>query len=91
MEVILELLVELVVGGSLEGANDRELPMRLRIGLLIFASLIYAFFAVFFVWLLLTAESICLKIIAGGVLVFEVSSFVGLWRKVLKEKKTTKK
>lgn len=87
MEFLFELLFELVVGGSICGANDSELPKGLRIGLLVFASLIYAIFTAFFVWLLLTSEKILLKVISGGVVVLFVGVFIALWCKVIKTKK----
>lgn len=90
MELLFEILFELVVGSSLDGANDSELPKGLRIGLLIFVSLIYAIFTAFFVWLLLTADNILLKVISGGVVLLIVGVFIILWRKVIKAKKSVK-
>lgn len=87
MELLLELLFDLVVGGSLDGVNDSKLPRGLRIGLLIFASLIYAIFTAFFVFLLLTAENIFLKVISGGIVLLVIGVFIFLWHKVIKAKK----
>lgn len=85
MELLFEILFELLVGGSVEGANDNELPKGVRIGLLIFASLIYLLLTGFFVWLFLTAESMVLKVLSAGVALFFVVGLIFLWRKVIKK------
>lgn len=87
MELLFEILLELIIGGSLEGVNDSELPKGLRIGLLIFSSLIYLLFTAIFVWLLFTSEHILLKVISGAVVLFFIGVFVFLWIKVIKAKK----
>lgn len=85
MELLFEILFELLVGGSVEGANDNELPKGVRIGLLIFASLVYLLLTGFFVWLFLTAESMVLKVLSAGVALFFVVGLIFLWRKVIKK------
>lgn len=87
MDLLFELLFELVIGISLDGVNDSKLPRGLRIGLLIFASLLYMIFATFFVWLLLTVENIFVKVLLGGVVLLFVGVFIALWCKVIKAKK----
>lgn len=87
MELLFEILFELVIGGSLEGVNDENIPYGLRIGLLIFASLIYTVFTALFVWLLLTAENIFLKAVSGIVTLLLVGVFIALWCKLIREKK----
>lgn len=86
MELLIEILLELVVGVSLEGANDGGLPKEVRIGLLIFATLIYIVFVAFFVGLFLTLENIFGKIISAGVVIFFIGAFIHMWRKALKVK-----
>lgn len=87
MELLFEIIFDLVVGGSLDGANDNELPKAVRIGLLIFATLLYVTFVVFFIWLLWTSENAFVKILAIGIIMLFVGVFISLWRKVLKAKK----
>lgn len=87
MELLFEIIIDLVVGSSLDGVNDSRLPVGLRIGLLFFASLIYILFAGFFVWLLLTEENIFVKVISAGVVLLVVGVFTVLWRKVMKAKR----
>lgn len=86
MELLIELLLELVVGVTLEGANDSELPKGIRIGLLIFATLIYVAFVALFVALFLTLENVFGKIISAGVVVFFIGAFIHMWRKALRAK-----
>ena len=87
MELLFEIIFELVVGTSIEGANDNELPKAVRIGLVIFASLIYVIFTVFFVWLFWSSENTLVKVIAAAIVVLFVGVFISLWRKVLKARK----
>ena len=85
MELLFEILFELLVGGSVEGANDNELPKGSRIGLLIFASLVYLLLTAFFIWLFLTSGNMVLKILSAGVALFFVAGLIFLWRKVMKK------
>lgn len=85
MELLFEILFELLVGGSVEGANDNELPKGIRIGLLIFASLVYLLLTAFFIWLFLTSGNMVLKILSAGVALFFVAGLIFLWRKVMKK------
>lgn len=85
MELLVEILFELLVGGSVAGANDNELPRGIRIGLLIFASLVYLLLTGFFVWLFLTAENMVLKVLSAGVALCFVAGLIFLWRKVMKK------
>lgn len=85
MELLFEILFELLVGGSVEGASDNELPKGIRIGLLIFASLVYLLLTAFFIWLFLTSGNMVLKILSAGVALFFVAGLIFLWRKVMKK------
>ena len=87
VELLFEIIFELVVGGSIEGANDNELPKVVRIGLLIFTTLIYVAFTAFFVWLLWSSENVFVKILAAGIVMLFVGVFISLWCKVLKARK----
>lgn len=87
VELLFEIIFELVVGGSIEGANDNELPKVVRICLLIFATLIYIAFTAFFVWLLWSSENVFVKILAAGIVMLFVGVLISLWCKVLKARK----
>lgn len=87
MELLFEIIFDLVIGGSIEGANDNELPKGVRIGLLIFATLVYVALMMLFIWLLWTSENIFVKILAAGIVMLFVGVFISLWRKVLKARK----
>ncbi len=87
MDLLFEFLFELIVGSILDGVNDSKLPRRLRVDLLIIASLIYTIFAAFFVWLILTSKNMFLKIVLGAVVLLFASVFITLWHKVIKAKK----
>lgn len=87
MEFLFELLFELIVGGSIEGASDSTLPKAVRMGLLIFATLIYVVLTAFFICLLWKSESIIVKVLAAGVIILFVGVLISLWHKVLKARK----
>ncbi len=87
MELLFEIIFELAVGGSIDGANDNQLPKAVRIGLLIFATLIYVAFTVFFIWLMCSSENTFVKVLAAGIVMLFVGVFISLWCKVLKAKK----
>lgn len=87
MELLFEFLVEILVGGSLEGVIEPDLPKGIRIGLLIFSTLLYMLFSVFFVWLLITSESIVLKLLSGVIVLFIIGVFIFLWHKTIVAKK----
>ena len=87
MECLFEILFELIVGGSLDGAADSEWPKAVRIGLLIFATLVYVAITAFFVWLFLTSGPVVVKVVSAGVVLLFVGGFAALWRKVMKAKK----
>ena len=87
MELLFEILFELIVGGSLEVAADHEFPKPVRVGLLMFATLVYVAVTVFFLWLLWTSNSVIVKVISAGVVLLFICAFFSLWRKVLKAKK----
>lgn len=86
LELLFEILFEVIIGGSLEGANDSALPKWLRICLLIFASVIYAALTVLFVWQLFIAKDMVLKIILGGVVALFIGLFVVLWCRLIRTK-----
>lgn len=87
MELLFEIIFELVVGGSIDGANDNQLPKAVRIGLLIFATLIYVAFTVFFICLMCSSENTFVKVLSAGIVMLFVGVFISLWCKVLKAKK----
>ena len=85
MEILLEFLFEFVVGGCIEGAEERALPKGVRIACLVFASLVYVLFTIFFVWLFFDSERVAVKVLAGAIVVFFIGFFMFLWYKVLKK------
>lgn len=87
MEFLFELIFEILVGGSVEAAADKELPKRVRIGFLFFATLVYIGLVAVVVWLLCTTESVAGKVLAAVVLLIFVGGMIGLWYKVLKARK----
>lgn len=86
MELLFELLLELIVGGTMDGAADKSLPKGVRIVFLILATILYVGFSVFFVWLLCSSDSTTVKVLSAGIVLFFVGTFVYLWRKIAKEK-----
>ncbi len=86
MELLFEILFEVIIGGSLEGASDSTLPKGVRIGLLVFASLIYSALTALFVWQFFIAKDIVLKIISGGVAALFIGLFFVLWCRLIRGK-----
>lgn len=86
MELLVEIIIELVLGGSIDGAADEGLPRWARIALLTFATLAYVAITLGFVWMLWSAEGILVKIILAGIVLLFVAAFIHMWRKVAKAK-----
>lgn len=87
MGLIFEIIVEVIVGGSVEGANDNGVPKGVRIGLLILATVIYIAFAVFLIGMAWIEYDAFGRVLSGGIVILFVGVFARLWYKVIKAKK----
>lgn len=88
MEFLLELLMEIFVGGSLELAADKEVPRGLRIAALILSTLFYCAFIVLFFILMIEIENTFARVLLGGILLLAVFMPVKLWYKAIKQNKS---
>lgn len=86
MEIILELIAELVLGGAIEGAESKACPRGLRIALTIFVSLIYGALIVLFASMLIDSDTMALQVLLGAVIVLFVVFLVRMWYKLIKKK-----
>ena len=90
MDLLVEIILELVLEGSVEVATNNKLPKWTRIGLLVLATLVYFAIMVVFIWLIVEADNVPARVILGVVVMFCIVAFVDLWYKVLKERKRKK-
>lgn len=84
MEFLFELLGELIVGGSLDAANDNTIKPRTRIIFLIFVTLVYGGLGGFFLFGVIRGEGIFLKVLCAGVVILFYSLLFMLWYKFFK-------
>ena len=87
LEIIVEFIMELFLEAGLEGAENTKLPRKVRIGCMIFSSLLLIAFIIALGYLFLAWENIILRIIAIGVILLVVSILISLWWKFLKSSK----
>ena len=90
MEILLEFLLEVIIGGAFDVADDEEVPKRFRIGCLSFVTLIYLVFVGLFVYLLVGTAEVVVKVISAGVLLLFAVAFIKVWRNVIKSKNDKK-
>ena len=86
MGLLVEIILELVLGGSIDGAADEGLPRWARIALLTFATLAYVAITLGLVWMLWSAEDTLVKVVLAGIVLLFIAAFIGLWHKVAKAK-----
>lgn len=89
IEFLIGLILDLAVIWGVEVANDCKLPRRVRIGWLIFVTLVYIALIGYGVWLVITLDKILWKVLSAALVLFLVGMFVHFWRKVLKAKETS--
>ncbi len=90
IEFLIEIILELTVGWGVEVANDCKLPRKVRIGWLVFVTLVYLVLVGLCVWLVITSDYVWGRVLSAGVVLFLVGMFVHFWRKVLKAKEEIK-
>lgn len=86
MEFLLELFMEIFVGGSMELASDKEVPRGLRIAALTLATIFYCVFIVLFFILMIEIENTFARVLLGGVILLFIFMLVKLWYKVIKKR-----
>ena len=86
MEILLEFLLEVIVGGAFDVADDEKVPKRFRIGYLSFVTLIYLVFVGLFVCLFVSTAEVVFKVISAGVLLLFAVVFIKAWRRLIKSK-----
>ena len=85
MEFLIELWIEVVIGSSVDVAQDKELPKGFRIGLLSFISILYLIFSIFLIVALFKTTSIVLQVLYFGIVLFFAYTFIIFWKKLYAE------
>lgn len=86
MEFLLELLLEFFVSGSLDLAEDKTIPRRLRIAALSVATIFYLAFIVLFIILFVECEEIFAKVLLGAVILLFAGMLGRFWYRLYKKK-----
>ncbi len=87
MEIILEFIMEFILGVPFEVAQDEKAPKGMRIGALVFLSFIYFAFSACLIGCCVHYESLIWEIITIPVVIFLTVVFGKMWYRVLKIKK----
>lgn len=87
MDFLIELMLEIVIGGSIEGAAGDKVPQGIRIVLMIFISIIFLIFTGVLVWLIFVSKNILVKILLAGVAVLLIVGLINLWSRFIKRQK----
>ena len=85
MEFLIELWIEVVIGSSVDVAQDKELLKGFRIGLLSFISILYLIFSIFLIVALFKTTSIVLQVLYFGIVLFFAYTFIIFWKKLYAE------
>ena len=85
MEFLIELWIEVVIGSSVDVAQDKELLKGFRIGLLSFISILYLIFSIFLIVALFKTTSIVLQVLYFGIVLFFAYTFITFWKKLFAE------
>jgi len=82
MNDILDLLVQFVLDGGTEVVENRKFSKRTRLVICILITLIFVVFVGFLIWVFVTNNSIWIRVIDVGVVLFLICYLISLWRKV---------
>lgn len=85
MEFLIELLIEVVIGSSVDVSQDKELLKGFRIGLLSFISILYLIFSMLLIVALFKTTSIVLQVLYFGIVLFFAYTFITFWKKLFAE------
>ena len=87
MDILIEILLEIIIGGTVEGATSEAVPKGVRYALLIFVSLLMLAVIVGCVWLFIISQKIIIKILLLGLAILFIVFLSSMWNKLLKFKK----
>lgn len=82
MDDILDILVQLVLDGGTEVIENHKFSKRTRLVICILITLILAVFVGFLIWVFITNNSIWVRVIDVGVVLFLICYLISVWRKV---------
>lgn len=84
IEFVMELVLDIVIGGALEFVKDEHIPKGIRIGLLIFLSIFYIAFLVVLAVISIESNSILFQGIILLLAILFSFLFITLWIRVIK-------
>lgn len=84
MEILIEFVMELILGGGFEVAQDKDIPRWIKIIVLTVLSLFYLGFIILFIIMSVRSKQLILRGITIILGVVFVSLFIRLWYKGLK-------
>ena len=83
MDELLEILLQIVLDGGTEVIEQHKLSRKVRIIICTLITLIFLVFIVFLTWVFITNNSILIRVIDVGVIIFLVAYLISLWRKIV--------
>lgn len=86
IDFFIGFILDAAVVWGVEVANNCKFTRKVRIGWLIFVTLVYIALVGYSIWLVITLDKILWKVLSAALVLFLVGMFVQLWRKVLKAK-----
>lgn len=84
MEMIIELVMDILLGGAVEFVIDEKTPKRIRIALLLFLSVFYIIFMLLLLFACMESDAVLMKLITGALALLFIFLFARLWWKVLR-------
>lgn len=86
LELLLEFFIEFFVSGSVDLAEDKTIPRRLRIAALSVATIFYLAFTVLFIILFVECGNVFARVLLGAVIMLFVWMLGRFWYRLYKKK-----
>lgn len=80
---LIEILLQLILDGSTEVIENPKFSKRIRFVMSVLITLIFIVFLGFLIWVFMTNNSLLVRGINVGLVIFLVGYLISLWRKVL--------
>jgi len=87
LDDLLEILLQIVLDGGTEVIEQHKLSRKERIVICTLITLIFSVFIAFFTGVFITNNSILIRVIVVGVIIFLVVYLTSLWRKIVLSKR----
>lgn len=84
MELIIELILDIFLEGTMEIAQEKKAPRVLRAVVLLVLTIVYSLFAAFLVYIAVESKDTIVFIIVGGVLLLILGVLIKFWWKFLR-------